>query len=276
MFHECSHYIYNWISRQKHVKEESVTDWLLYEISQRCNFIFYQTYSRHEEARNGSDWEWWVLTSGNKRSNNFSAFRFLVQAKKLIPNGMDNYSLINYGNKYGTQIDLLLKAAKNKRAFPLYMFYSIGKPDILEQKKNMQSYRDLLMNNQHEYQDDGCFLSSAFNIYSLLYQTARKIVYDYQILNYSIELSILDFIFESQTKDLDRYFTLLNYKLENRKYMLTNTNYSIDGNKYTKRSIPNYLKVFIETKENINWLDNESELKDISGLGIIDLRRIEN
>ena len=58
--------------------------------------------------------------------------------------------------------------------------------------------------------------------------------------------------------------------------MLTNTNYSIDGNKYTKRSIPNYLKVFIETKENINWLDNESELKDISGLGIIDLRRIEN
>lgn len=40
MIHECSHYIYNWISRQKHVKEESVTDWLLYEISQRCDFIF--------------------------------------------------------------------------------------------------------------------------------------------------------------------------------------------------------------------------------------------
>lgn len=54
-----------------------------------------------------------------------------------------------------------------------------------------------------------------------------------------MNITILDFIFESQTKDLDRYITLLNYKLENRKYMLTNTNYSIDGNKYTKRYIPN-------------------------------------
>ncbi len=62
MFHDCSEYVYTWISRQNHVKEESLTDWLLYEILQRCDFIYYQAFSRHEEAHNGSDWEWWVLT----------------------------------------------------------------------------------------------------------------------------------------------------------------------------------------------------------------------
>ncbi len=45
MFHDCSEYVYNWISRQNHVKEESLTDWLLYEISQQCDFIYYQAFS---------------------------------------------------------------------------------------------------------------------------------------------------------------------------------------------------------------------------------------
>lgn len=36
MFHECSKYVYDWVSRQNHVKEESLTDWLLYEISKKC------------------------------------------------------------------------------------------------------------------------------------------------------------------------------------------------------------------------------------------------
>lgn len=42
----------------------------------------------------------------------FHAYRFLVQAKKLLHNGNDNYPLINYGNKYGTQVDLLMNMEK--------------------------------------------------------------------------------------------------------------------------------------------------------------------
>ena len=68
MFHYFSEYIYNWINRQNHVKEESLTDWLLYEISQQCDFIYYQAFSRHEEAQNGSDWEWWILTTEDRKS----------------------------------------------------------------------------------------------------------------------------------------------------------------------------------------------------------------
>ena len=116
IFQKCSKYVYDWISKQNHVKEESLTDWLLYEISQKCDFIFYQAFSRHEEARNGSDWEWWILTTNNKYDDKFTAYKFLVQAKKLLSNGIDNYSLINYGNKYGTQIDSLLATAKYKHA----------------------------------------------------------------------------------------------------------------------------------------------------------------
>ncbi len=75
---DFSEYVYNWISRQNHVKEESLTDWLLYEISQRCNCIYYQAFSRHEEAQNGSDWEWWILTSDSKGGRKFNAYIYVL------------------------------------------------------------------------------------------------------------------------------------------------------------------------------------------------------
>ena len=118
LFHDVSKYIYDWMKRQQHVKEESLTDWLLYNISQQCNFIYYQAFSRHEESKNGSDWEWWILTSDNSEKREFNAYRFLVQAKKLLPNNNDNFPLISYGNKNGLQIDLLINFAKNRNALP--------------------------------------------------------------------------------------------------------------------------------------------------------------
>jgi len=56
--------------KQPEVKEESLTDWLLFDVSQKISRITYKSFPRHEEARRtGADWEWWFL---------FSSFSFTV------------------------------------------------------------------------------------------------------------------------------------------------------------------------------------------------------
>lgn len=274
MFHECSRYVYDWISRQNHVKEESLTDWLLYTISGLCDFIYYQAFSKHEEAQNGSDWEWWILTKDESRRNKFYAYRFLVQAKKLFPNGRDNYSLINYGNKYGTQIDLLLDYANVKNALPLYMFYSAGESDVTEQIKNVQ----YIPSRTFAWCEDcinGCYISLANVVYDILYNKPRMKVLDSDLLNNSFKMSILDLVFEKSHKEIDNIMNLFNSRLlidnvvSGRKY----SDLDVNGIQHNEKSIPQYLKVFIQNKgESLNWFEDEMRIEDISGLGVIDLR----
>lgn len=273
-FHECSEYIYTWLTKQEHVKEESITDWLLYEISQRCDFIHYQAFSRHEEAQNGSDWEWWILTKDKSKRHNFYAYRFLVQAKKLLPNERDNYSLINYGNKYGTQVDLLLDFANVKNALPLYMFYSAGELDVLEQIKNVQ-YIPSIAFKRCKNCINGCYISLANAVYDILYNKPRVKVLDSDLLNISFKMSILDLIFKKSYKEIDYIMNLFNSRLlidniiSGRKY----NNLDVHGIQHNENSIPQYLKVFIQNKDkNLNWFQNEMRIEDISGLGVIDLR----
>lgn len=277
MFHYFSEYIYNWINRQNHVKEESLTDWLLYEISQRCDFIYYQAFSRHEEAQNGSDWEWWILTTDENGRRKFNAYRFMVQAKKLFPNGKDNYSLISYGNKYGTQVDLLLDSANIRNALPIYFFYSIGKSDVSEQIENVQ----YINSRTHMWCGNcinGCYISLAKVVYDILYKYPKKKVLDSQLLNNSFKLSILDLVFEKNHKEIDYIMNLFNSRLlidnmvSGRKY----NNLDVNGIQHNEKSIPQYLKVFIQSKnENLNWFQSEMRIDDISGLGVIDLRHDE-
>ncbi len=66
------------MKNQPHVKEESITDWLLYDISKNNSNIYYHAFTRNEESLNGTDWEWWILT--NDIYSNI-AYRFLIQAK---------------------------------------------------------------------------------------------------------------------------------------------------------------------------------------------------
>ena len=98
VFHETSKYCYNWLNVQPFVKEESLTDWLLYYISERNPNVYYKAFTRNEEASNGSDWEWWILTD---ECSTIKAYRLLIQAKKLKPNNIDNYPLVTYSNKNG-------------------------------------------------------------------------------------------------------------------------------------------------------------------------------
>lgn len=277
MFHECSKYVYDWVNKQNHVKEESLTDWLLYEISQKCDFIFYQAFSRHEEAHTGSDWEWWILTTDCSNAHQFNAYRFLVQAKKLLSHGSDNYPLISYGNKYGTQVDMLLDSARDRNALPLYMYYSIGKSKITEQIRNI-SYIPESVLRWCTSCINGCYLSLAHVVYDLLYNVPRNKITDSNLLNNSFKLSILDWANGMSGKEVDRILdgfndTLLNQKIINSSLYL---NYKIRGMKHSDSSIPNYLKVFMQNMhDNLRWFENEMNITDISGLGVIDLRNKE-
>lgn len=38
--------IFDWIEAQPEVKEESITDWLLYELTKRCKNVIYKSFSR--------------------------------------------------------------------------------------------------------------------------------------------------------------------------------------------------------------------------------------
>ena len=277
IFHECSKYVYDWIDRQNHVKEESLTDWLLYIISQQCNYIFYQAFSRHEESKNGSDWEWWILTKDNSGVRKFNAYRFLVQAKKLLFPGNDNYPLIGYSNKNGTQVDLLLNSASSKNALPLYMYYSIGNSDITEQIKNITYIPESVLRWCTSC-NNGCYLSLAHVVYDLLYNVPRKKILDSKLLNNSFKLSILDWVQGMNGNDIGKILedfnnTLLNGKIINPSLYFNNR---IQGMKHDDNSIPEYLKVFIQNRhDDLSWFEKEMKITDISGLGVIDLRNKE-
>lgn len=78
---EASREIREWISDQPSVKEESITDWLLRDISKRVKNVYYTSFSRMTEARTtGADWEWWFLFD-------CGSYRMRIQAKKLAPYG---------------------------------------------------------------------------------------------------------------------------------------------------------------------------------------------
>ena len=108
---------HEWLVAQPEVKEESLTDWLLYELSKRHPRVAYKSFTRHQEARStGADWDWvFVYNDG--------VVRLRVQAKKLFV-GADNYPGLARSNRYGQQITMLISSAATFSAYPIYAFYS--------------------------------------------------------------------------------------------------------------------------------------------------------
>lgn len=116
-FKDSSEYVHKWIKQQPSVGEESITDWMLFKLSQSLPQLKYKKFTRHEEARvTGADWEWWIV--GKK-----SAISMRIQAKK-VTFGKDNYAGLAHTNKYGLQIEKLIKDANQKNYIPFYALYS--------------------------------------------------------------------------------------------------------------------------------------------------------
>ncbi len=184
IFHDLTKEIFDWIEKQPNVKEESITDWMLYELSKRCFRIRYYAFTHNEESISGADWEWWVLT------DNY-AYRFRVQAKKLKVK-KDNYGSICYSNNHGLQIELLIDDAERNNAFPLYMFYSAEKQETSLAIKYYRQPFLIKMLEWCRYCKSGAFLSPAKTVYAeVLGKPKQKLDASY-LLNISLKLSCLD------------------------------------------------------------------------------------
>ena len=164
---ELSGYVRNWLVHQPGVKEESLTDWLLYDVSQRLPNVHYKAFTRHEEARTtGADWEWWILFQGG-------AARFRVQAKKMV-DGSDLNSEIARTNKYGLQIDMLLSSATRANAIPFYALYSTTQSPLMCAGTSPDGTHN-----------DGVFIAGARKIHNTVFGVPRRAVSPSDILQIS-------------------------------------------------------------------------------------------
>ncbi len=164
---ESSIYVKRWIRRQPAVKEESITDWILYDVSEKINGMVYRAFSRHQEARQtGADWEWWFLFP------DFSA-KMRVQAKKVDP-ANDNYASIAHTNRYGLQIQRLLQDSQNKDFMPFYAFYTALKERTMCPKT---------------VNDEGVFMAGGNRVYTDFIQDGKNRVMASDILSRCVALS---------------------------------------------------------------------------------------
>ena len=268
IFHDASQYCYDWLKAQPFVKEESLTDWLLYYISTYNRNVYYKTFTRNEEASNGSDWEWWILTDEYSTTK---AYRMLIQAKKLKPNSIDNYPLVTYSNKNGSQIDLLIAEAKVRRALPLYAYYSCCSPNIIEQCKNIDYIPNVIL-KWCENCVNGCFLTSAFALYKNVFSNPRRKIVDQELIDASFGLSLLDFMWGKSGEMSSLLFGFNNHFKDS-----SNDRNNWSGILHNYKDLPVYVKTFIERREDdLSWLDIEfrREIGNLAGIVIIDNRKV--
>ena len=269
LFHYISAEINRWITKQPFVKEESITDFLLYTLSEAEKRIVYRAFSRHEEASIGADWEWWVLTNISD-SESFFAYRFLVQAKKLHKD-KDNYALLSYGNKNDLQMDLLLSASKERGAYPLYLFYSTKQPEIEMQIEAFPKIdQDILMWCRRCI--NGCYVSPAEMVKQIIFDSERRIIDDALLIGHSLGISLCDLGYIRDISDLLE-------QINNSYFQSSEEKKSPSGIRYNQESLPAYVSYILDHHEGIaDWYEREfqHELDDLSGVGIIDLRESIN
>jgi hypothetical protein len=118
-FEYNSEYIFKWYKSKNSVKEESLTDWMLYYLDQNIKRFIYRENTRINESKDGADFDFWILTD-----NGNVAFR--IQAKKLKINNHSHKLELQYPKATNKQMDNLLASSKNDGLLPLYLFYNSG------------------------------------------------------------------------------------------------------------------------------------------------------
>jgi hypothetical protein len=104
------------------LSEETLTECALYDVAltHQGGDIVIDLATKHDEAKHGADWEWWIVC-GNK------GIGFRVQAKRLFPSGRYQSLFKSGGNPY-QQLDKLVSASTNENLVPLYCFYNFAHP----------------------------------------------------------------------------------------------------------------------------------------------------
>jgi len=252
IFRDSIAYVGNWITKQAGVKEESLTDWLLYELSYRIPRVLYKPFTRHEEGRTtGADWEWWFLIKGD------NAYRFRVQAKRSKPN-IDNYSSIARTNRYGLQIDKLITNAKKARAVPIYIFFTDSpNPDNTACRRGVEC--------------NGAFSVGANSIYNHFIAPGKNKVDEQSILKLSIPLECFACCPISARSGRMESFLHTYFQTE---LSAMSTDGGVDQ-PWLHRKLPAYVKSILDHPEGIpDWWGREYEIDliDFNRLTIFDLR----
>lgn len=270
VFHNISAKCYNWLYAQPNVKEESLTDWILYQASLNSKKVFYKAFKRNEEALNGADWEWWILTGSDYHTY---AYRLLIQAKKL--NCFDNYSAITYGNHHGMQIDLLLNSALKRQAYPLYAYYTCTQPNIKEQIDNFKNIDECII-RWCEKCTNGAYLSPAKEIRHRIIESPKRKISDNELVDYSLGLSMLDLIINNAPDGIKLLDLMDADFIQN--FNAKEINNAKHGIRYSIENAPQYLRTFIKNNyelQRVDWFESEFryDLKNISGIAVIDARK---
>jgi hypothetical protein len=241
-----SNAVLTWFQAQVGVKEESLTDWLLYETTRQSPRFFYQAFTRHQEARKtGADWEWWIV---------FARFglKLRVQAKKTYQ-ARDHYSDLAYTNKYGLQIQKLLNDAKTTNSVPLYALYSAITSKVMCPKGP---------------QSEGVFLVSANKIFSSFISVGPKFVSDVDLLSIATPLScLLCCTVASDSADF-----VYHYFPEGLEPSMTDSN----DRQGIHSKLPTYVTSILESRDGIpSWWagEFEREVTDVDALLIYDARK---
>lgn len=243
---DASLYVRRWINRQPDVYEESLTDWLLYNLSDKITKIIYKSFTRrHEGQVTGADWEWWILYSN-------ASYKFRVQAKML---DRDNYKALNQSNSHGKQIDMLIIDSVKSKSFPLYAFYTDGASSNIRCKKNIL--------------DEGVYLADAIELRNVYVIPKSRPISESDILQTTISLSCLfccPLSVSSFESFLKRYFS---FSINEQNELL---------GRHTQ--IPEYVNSILDYKHEplpMGWYaDYHKEFDGIKGIMIVDNRDINN
>ena len=253
--HRISKGVWEWINEQSDVYEETLTDWILRELKKQCSFFYYEKFTRAKEARNGADWDCWVLDNVLKQ-NAPHGYHIRVQAKKT---GKQSNSLfkgiIQRKNRYGSQIERLINSSNIDKlpALPLYAIYSALQPD----NPARESVNNLCMKC-----DNGVYLALADD----LRQSLLKNVQDKHVLgSLCYKLSVLDIL------DI----------LGIVRIMLANCMLGYDKNLFChdliekQALLPDYLSMYVKhysrVKDGFPCAD-ESKKYSLAGFVVLDLR----
>jgi len=250
IFRECSSDILNWLTKQPEVKEESMTDRFLFDISERLPIVKYKQFSRMEEGRKtGADWEWWFLFPND---NSFCA---RVQAKKL-KNDEDNYAGIAYTKNGTLQIERLIEDSDKDNFASMYVFYS---------SENSQYTLCEGLKKGLKVGNEGVFIGDAVQLKDEIISKPRAKYLARDILKYTNPISCLfccPMAKELSYGGLKEYF---------KKYFPKNID--TDNNQKGFVETPRRISQFMN-KESDTWWEKEYRyyIENVNAILVIDLR----
>lgn len=250
-FVRVSEYVHDWCNMQKSVGEESITDWILFELSKSVPQIKYIKFTKHQEAREtGADWEWWFVDKEH-------FIRLRIQAKRIKDDIEDLYPKLLYSAKnHGLQIDKLINDAIDKKAIPFYAwYYDRNSESVMCRDKSLHGNKC------------GIFIASATKMYDKYVSPAKRNVQASDLLQYTNPMPCIVCcpLSRNKVENVFEYLTKY-YQIEEKDFL------------QTIEYLPYYIQSILEKDGIENWFEKEfsNQIEGINAIMVTDLREEKN